>query len=146
MLEGSMIFGRTEIFRQLKGFREEFFVYGDDEELSWRARKMGIELVVVPAACGWHANPGPYKFSPFIEHHKLKNYFALNLMYMPALPLLLLSIKYFLYTTVRKAFEGKSLSFLLNLWKYSFQTIPYYLNERLTLIQKSRQKSQARIG
>ena len=131
MLVGLMIFGRREVFQSLQGFRAEFFVYLEDAEFCWRARRAGVELWIVPAARAWHANPGPYRFKPIIEFHKLKNYLAVNLLYMPAGPLLLLCVKYYLYTTVRKAIEGRSLRFLLRTWNESLLSAPSYLLERL---------------
>lgn len=38
----------TELFRQLGGFDESFFLYLEDTDLSWRARLAGRETVYVP--------------------------------------------------------------------------------------------------
>ncbi len=132
MLVGSMIFGLRTVLLHVGGFRDEFFVYFEDAEFSWRARLRGVPLFLVPSACGWH-KPAQYHFKPFIEFHKLKNYFAINLLYMPIVPLILLAAKYFCYTTVRKASEGRSLSFLFRIWIKSLRAIPFYLLERLRM-------------
>lgn len=134
MLAGSMIFGLRDVFQHVGEFRDEFFVYFEDVEFSWRARLCGVPLFIVPSACGWH-EPAGYHFKSFIEYHKLKNYLAINLLYMPIIPLITLAAKYFCYTTIRKAAEGRSLSFLIRVWMKSLRTIPYYLRERLRVRQ-----------
>ncbi len=130
MLAGAMIFGRREIFQSLRGFRTEFFVYFEDAEFSWRARARGLELCVVPSACAWHKDPGIYRFNQSIEYHKLKNYLAINLLYMPLTPIMVLLIRFFFYTTVRKAVEGRSLFFLVSIWARSVLSVPLYFGER----------------
>jgi GT2 family glycosyltransferase len=130
MLAGAMIFGRRELFLALKGFRSEFFVYFEDAEFSWRARARGLELWVAPTARAQHRDPGAYRFSSLIEYHKLKNYLAMNLLYMPLLPLTFLVTKFFFYTTIRKAVEGKSLVFLVTIWTRAVVSLPWYLAER----------------
>lgn len=130
MLLGMMMCGRRELFTQLGGFRAEFFVYFEDAEFCWRARQLGIRLMMVPGARGYHADPGPYVFKPIIEFHKLKNYLAVNLLHMPATPLTMLVLKFFTYTTIRKAIEGRSAGFLLRVWARSLADLPGYLRER----------------
>ena len=125
-----MIFGRRQVFQSLRGFRAEFFVYFEDAEFSWRARARGLELCVVPSARAWHKYPGIYRFKPLIEYHKLKNYLALNLLYMPLKALVFLLIKFFFYTTVRKAIEGRSLLFLVRIWAWAVLNVPLYFGER----------------
>jgi GT2 family glycosyltransferase len=41
---------RTDLFRELGGFTEEYFLYQEDLELCWRARLAGRAVVVEPAA------------------------------------------------------------------------------------------------
>jgi GT2 family glycosyltransferase len=130
MLAGAMIFGRREIFHSLRGFRNEFFVYFEDAEFSWRARARGLELCVVSSARAWHKWPGLYRFNTFVEYHKLKNYLAINLLYMPFTPLIFLVTKFFFYTTVRKALEARSLFFLMRIWARAVLSVPLYLGER----------------
>ncbi|MER3453228.1 MAG: hypothetical protein C4344_06235, partial [Acidimicrobiia bacterium] len=42
---GAAMAMRAEVFRELGGFREEFFLYHEDAELSWRARLAGYRIV-----------------------------------------------------------------------------------------------------
>jgi len=41
---------RADVFRELGGFTEEFFLYQEDLELCWRARLHGLRVLVVPDA------------------------------------------------------------------------------------------------
>ena len=41
---------RQELFRSLGGFDPEFFMYAEEEELSWRVKKAGFEIVNLPDA------------------------------------------------------------------------------------------------
>jgi GT2 family glycosyltransferase len=41
---------RRDLFWELGGFAEEFFMYQEDLELAWRARLSGLRIVVDPAA------------------------------------------------------------------------------------------------
>ena len=41
---------RHDLFRELKGFDPVFFMYAEEEELSWRINKAGYEIVSVPEA------------------------------------------------------------------------------------------------
>jgi GT2 family glycosyltransferase len=133
MLRGAMMFGRREVFLGLRGFREEFFLYFEDAEFSWRARQTGVRLWIVPAARAWHLAPEAYRFKPVVEQHKLINYLAINLLYMPLVPLIVVVAKYFLYTSVRKAVEGRDLVFLLRVWLAAMRVGPIYLSERFRL-------------
>jgi GT2 family glycosyltransferase len=41
---------RRDVFRELGGFTEEFFLYQEDLELSWRAHLHGLRVLVLPEA------------------------------------------------------------------------------------------------
>ncbi|MDA9151578.1 glycosyltransferase family 2 protein [Schleiferiaceae bacterium] len=47
-ISGCFLALRTADWRKLKGFDERFFMYVEDVELSLRARKLGMKLVVIP--------------------------------------------------------------------------------------------------
>jgi GT2 family glycosyltransferase len=51
---GAAMAVRAELFWELGGFTEEFFMYQEDLELSWRARLLGLRIVLVPAADVYH--------------------------------------------------------------------------------------------
>ncbi|HEV7133368.1 MAG TPA: glycosyltransferase family 2 protein [Gaiellaceae bacterium] len=58
---------RTEVFRELGGFHDEFFLYQEDVQLGWRAQMSGRRVVYAPAADVYH----DYDF----ERHGKKRYF-----------------------------------------------------------------------
>lgn len=45
---------RRKDFQRLSGFDENIFLYADDTELSWRARRAGFEILVAPASVVYH--------------------------------------------------------------------------------------------
>jgi GT2 family glycosyltransferase len=42
-------------FRSVGGFPDDYFLYWEDTYFSWKAKKIGLRLGVVPAARLWHA-------------------------------------------------------------------------------------------
>jgi GT2 family glycosyltransferase len=58
---------RAETFELLGGFRPEFFMYHEDQELGWRARMAGKRVVIDPCADVYH----DYEF----DRHERKRYF-----------------------------------------------------------------------
>lgn len=51
---GTFMAVRRELFRQLGGFDERYFLYGEDLDLCHRAARLGVRTVHVPAACAIH--------------------------------------------------------------------------------------------
>ena len=54
-IEAAYIFGadmmmKKKFFEQLKGFDEDFFMYAEEEELSWRIKKRGKKIYNIPQA------------------------------------------------------------------------------------------------
>jgi GT2 family glycosyltransferase len=79
---GSMLLARSEVWRMLTGFREDFFMYFEDAELCARARRKGLEVMVVPAAVATHADPQPDARLPAeFEARKVANFASLYLLH-----------------------------------------------------------------
>lgn len=57
-MTGAAMAMKRSVWDSLGGFREELFLYWEDSELSLRARKAGIDLVVVPKAVISHLEGG----------------------------------------------------------------------------------------
>lgn len=51
---GACFFIRTDIFNQLKGFDENFFMCCEDVDLSWRVRNLGYRILYQPRALAFH--------------------------------------------------------------------------------------------
>lgn len=45
---GAFYLCRTELMRKLKGFDEDYFMYGEDLDLSYRIKKLGYQMVYYP--------------------------------------------------------------------------------------------------
>ena len=81
-LPGAAIAARTPQLRELGGFRDDFFMYGEDVELCARVLKRGWHLVIVPAAKVFHHEPPPaHADSSVVAYHKFKNLGALYLLH-----------------------------------------------------------------
>lgn len=65
-IEVGYIFGTDmmlsrELYNQVEGFDPEFFMYAEEEELSWRVQQAGYKSVNVPAAKIIHLDGGSFK-------------------------------------------------------------------------------------
>ena len=83
-LPGALLLARLDDFRRWGGFREDFFMYHEDDELCLRILKAGGRLAVVPAARVDHFDPPAKPCPRWLEIMKLRNFFRLNLLHAPA--------------------------------------------------------------
>jgi N-acetylglucosaminyl-diphospho-decaprenol L-rhamnosyltransferase len=63
---GTFYFIRSDLFQKVGGFDEEFFVYGEEMDLSWRARIAGESIELVRGAHVHHAASG------CTDHHQAR--------------------------------------------------------------------------
>jgi len=54
----------NKYFEELKGYDDNIFMYGEDVELSYRARQKGYKLKYVPKATVWHYTYEEQQFKP----------------------------------------------------------------------------------
>jgi GT2 family glycosyltransferase len=72
---GALMAIRRQLWDQLGGFDPSFFAYGEDFDLSWRARLGGYRIRFVPRAMVFHQHSGtwgvfnPDKFRMVTRHH-----------------------------------------------------------------------------
>lgn len=57
-LTGAALFMRLGTWRELGGFSEDYFLYWEDADLSYRAAKSGLTLGVVSSSSVWHSVGG----------------------------------------------------------------------------------------
>jgi GT2 family glycosyltransferase len=106
-LAGAFLFFPREALAMLGGFRSDYFIYWDDVELSLRARRLGIALVVVPNARLSHLPPGYGSLAPGVDFHRIKNQLATYLLHAPLATLPSVAVRYVLLEAVRRARAGR---------------------------------------
>ncbi|MEM2868062.1 MAG: glycosyltransferase family 2 protein [Candidatus Bathyarchaeia archaeon] len=99
---GAAIVIRSEIFRRLQGFDEDYFIYYEETDLCWRIRLLGYRIVTVPNSKVYHlgggTTGGPTPYITYLRRRNqlmmlLKNYSFKNILkYVP--PLCILYIVY----------------------------------------------------
>lgn len=72
-LTGSLIFANRAVWKHLKGFHPDFFMYMEDVELSVRANREGYRLYVDPSTKAHHLGGKTGFNNRSVEVHKLKN-------------------------------------------------------------------------
>lgn len=60
-------------------FDEDFFLYHEDTDLSWRANLLGWRVLYAPSACAIHGRrwrrDGRFRIPPWVRRHSFKNYY-----------------------------------------------------------------------
>jgi GT2 family glycosyltransferase len=83
-LPGALMCGRLQDLRRWGGFREDFFMYYEDDELCARLTRAGWRIAVVPGARVEHIDPPPGPCPRWLEYLKLRNFLRLYLLHAPA--------------------------------------------------------------
>lgn len=68
---GSAVLIKKDIFLKLGGFDDDFFMYYEDGDLSWRARLAGYKILLVPESVVYHE----YKYQPEEKYQKARKKF-----------------------------------------------------------------------
>jgi GT2 family glycosyltransferase len=80
---GGALLTDRQLFLGLGGYREDFFMYEEDTELSQRVRRAGRDLVVVPRASTYDQVP-PGTYDPqVVRPDKIRNHLATALLHAP---------------------------------------------------------------
>ncbi|MCX7981276.1 MAG: glycosyltransferase family 2 protein [Syntrophales bacterium] len=69
---GAFMIARRDVLKKIKGFDEDFFLYGEDEDLCWRIREQGFEVGFIPGARVYHWGGMSEKNTPPPEIKKKK--------------------------------------------------------------------------
>lgn len=79
---GAMMWASRKTWSQISGFRESFFMYYEDVDLCLRLLIDGHQIQVVPSAHVFDLDPGlDRQASPDVQYHKLKNFYAVYLVF-----------------------------------------------------------------
>lgn len=74
---------RKPLLEQHGLLREEFFVFGEDVDLSLRYRRLGYQVAAVPASRVWHLQGAHKSTTPLREYYAARNYLFLFWQYAP---------------------------------------------------------------
>jgi GT2 family glycosyltransferase len=78
-VSGACFMMRRSAFEELGGFDEAFFMYAEDMDLCWRARRAGWQVVYAPAAVVTHVqavSTGRRPYRMLLAHHRSALRFA----------------------------------------------------------------------
>ncbi|MFH0819671.1 MAG: glycosyltransferase family 2 protein [bacterium] len=137
---GAAVLIKSDVLKKIGMFSEEFFMYHEDTDLSWRARLAGYKVILAPDSVVWHK----YEFSRsvrqfyFMERNRLimtaENYkLGSLLLLLPAFVLMETGLLFY--------------SFINGLWREKLKVYFYFLQSKnLKKIIKNRQvKKKLRI-
>jgi GT2 family glycosyltransferase len=126
-LSGSSMLARRDLWTELGGFREDFFMYSEDVELGVRVLALGRDLVVVPSARSSHFTPEGGAEAPLITFHKWKNLLALYTVHASASVLPEFFLTHVLGTLQSRPSDRAP---QLRAWRHFARHLPRLLRER----------------
>jgi GT2 family glycosyltransferase len=127
-LPGASMMVRRTVFESIGGFRDEFFMYGEDVEFCERVSRAGFAIAVVPRARVRHDDDA--SSSPAtIEFHKIKNFVSIYLIHARLSVLPFFIARYGAGGFVRALREGRGLLHL-HAWTWALAHAPRFLLER----------------
>lgn len=137
---GAAVLFKREVLEKIGMFAEEFFMYHEDTDLSWRARLAGWKIVLAPDSVVWHK----YEFSRsvrqfyFMERNRLimtlENYkLGSLLLLLPAFVLMEAGLLFY--------------SFINGLWREKLKVYFYFLQSKnlRRIIKNHQQKTKLRV-
>ena len=130
-IPGGMVFCRLDFMRQLRGFRNEFFMYSEDADLCARVTKAGHTIAVVPRARA-RVFDAPHAFkAEGIAFHKIKNQFSLYLLHARLRVLPEFYLRYGVMNLVRAVGSDRSIVWpMIKAWGWFLLKSPALLRER----------------
>jgi N-acetylglucosaminyl-diphospho-decaprenol L-rhamnosyltransferase len=78
-VSGACFLARRRALQELKGFDESYFMYAEDTDLCWRARRAGWGVMFVPGAVVTHLqglSTGRQPYRMLLAHHRSVFHFA----------------------------------------------------------------------
>jgi GT2 family glycosyltransferase len=132
-IPGALMFARRAYLEELGGFREDFFMYFEDDELCQRVLKSGRRIAVVPACRVRHCEPAPGSTPAWVGRIKLRNFLALYVLHAPPAVLPAFALRYGLFDLVRSARRGRRHCWdFLVAWSWVLLRLPCLLRDRWT--------------
>lgn len=108
-VSGSAMLIKREVFDKIGFFDSQFFMYWEETDFCYRARKQGFRIVVVPKAKIWHK--GGVSSTPLITYYTARNKLLLlkkhKLGNLNILKVYISSLRTILSWTIRSKWKGK---------------------------------------
>lgn len=132
---------RKDVFDAVGGFDEDFVIYGEETDLSWRIWLAGYKIMVLPSAIGYHAfetalKPRSYYNQKYIHYHGCKNYLSMLIKNLPANKLYIVAINalIWLFMACCLVFRNRqgAVWILQGMW-YNVANFGYVWRKRLTI-------------
>lgn len=129
---------RQNVFYEVGQFDEDFVIYGEETDLSWRVWLAGYKVMVLPSAIGYHAfetslKPRSYYNQQYIHYHGCKNYITMLIKNLPANRLYIVIINAFIWFIMACALwfrSRKGAKFILQGIWYNIRNIKYIWHKR----------------
>lgn len=128
---------RKDLFWQVGGFDENFVIYGEETDLSWRVWQSGYRVELLPNALGYHAfetslKPRTYYNQEYIHYHGCKNYVTTLLKNLPKDKMYIAWINFLVWGIVGCAFLFKN----RQASRWIFKGLRYVLKNRKYIMNK----------
>lgn len=128
---GGITFAPRNLLLQIGGFREDFYMYFEDAELSIRVKRLGYSLMVLPKAKLYDIIAPSNLQENFIGQQKIRNLLALYLLHAQLrwLPIFYMGHLFFYTRNALRTGIGKS-SICWQAWRAFLYTVPHLLGDR----------------
>lgn len=129
---------KTKVFYELNGFDQDFFIYGEETDLSWRVWSAGYKVMVLPCAFAYHAfetalKPRTFYNQKFIHYHGCKNYLTMLIKNLPPHLLYIVLINAAIWNFMALCMLFRNWRSSVWIWQgiwYNIRNIRYILNKR----------------
>lgn len=115
VISGSQIFIRGNLFREIGGFDTSFFLYCEEEDISFRVKKANYDTYLVPSARNLHIGGGSTKRDYYIRREYYISFLYLYRKHYGYLAMEIMKIMLF-FKVIRKTFlnrENLKLAFFI---------------------------------
>lgn len=130
-IPGAIFVARTHELRALGGFREDFFMYGEDAELCLRIERKNLAVVLEPRATCHHQDHDGSAVSATVAFHKQKNLIALYLLHAPWHILPVFVLRYGALDLMRSWTDRDRRQRLIAAWAWALRHAPRLLRDRI---------------
>lgn len=132
---------RKDLFNKIDRFDEDFVIYGEETDLSWRVWLAGYKVMVLPSAIGYHAfettlKPRSYYNQHYIHYHGCKNYLTMLIKNLPARKLYIVLINASIWFIIGSCLWWRNRQGAKWIWQgiwYNIKNFKYIWRKRQTI-------------